>query len=333
MTAPYYLPPIGTPPSIELIPPARLSIDASYQRSIDGVSSQKLIKRIARQWDWRLCVPLLVSRRDGVLFVIDGQHRLEGARQRGDIPYLPCCVSDYGTPAEEAAIFVEANGRRRAVGRVDQYRAALLAGDADAVAVERVIAAAGLELVGSSMNGLRPGQINALGTVKSLVANYGEDMAITALTLLRSSYPNRVIHRIGAFSNVVAQLLKRHDADADQLRDLLPMMRQEEWCDLAAIDPDWARGGAYHERLLRSTLIAALQSHLQPRLSAVGGGVVMSPSPAPEPLESPSRPDAEPESFEDKLARIERGEARVVPVFKPVTAAPDMTLGGVGSNF
>lgn len=54
-------------------------IDISYQRSIDNKASRRLIASIAANFDWRLCAPLVVSRRlSGEFIVIDGQHRTMG---------------------------------------------------------------------------------------------------------------------------------------------------------------------------------------------------------------------------------------------------------------
>ena len=68
-----YAPPLGRRPMIEWIPPAELTIDDAYQRTTENQASQALIKRIAANFDWRLCTPLIVSRRaDGRFVVIDG---------------------------------------------------------------------------------------------------------------------------------------------------------------------------------------------------------------------------------------------------------------------
>ena len=65
----------GMPPSIENRNPSELNLDDSYQRSTENGASQALIRKIAMGWDWRMCLPLVVSKRDdGSLWVIDGQH-------------------------------------------------------------------------------------------------------------------------------------------------------------------------------------------------------------------------------------------------------------------
>ena len=136
----------GDPPSIEWCAVHALAVDPSYQRTIDGKDSQAAIRRIAMNWDWRLCGVLTVARRGTERFVIDGQHRLEAARLRGDITHLPCVLSNFDNVAEEADCFVAVNAHRRALTPVALHRARVAAGEADAVDLDRALAAAGLAL-------------------------------------------------------------------------------------------------------------------------------------------------------------------------------------------
>jgi hypothetical protein len=57
-------PPLGRMPVLQNLLPAELQIDASYQRSLDASNSQSLIRRMAQHWNWDLCQPLVVARRD-----------------------------------------------------------------------------------------------------------------------------------------------------------------------------------------------------------------------------------------------------------------------------
>jgi hypothetical protein len=67
---------IGTPPVLSWIDIARLNIDDTYQRSLEGESSVALIRKIAAKWDWRMCQLVQVARRaDDSLWIVDGQHR------------------------------------------------------------------------------------------------------------------------------------------------------------------------------------------------------------------------------------------------------------------
>lgn len=331
------LPPIGLPPSIELVPPARLNIDASYQRSIESASSQRKIAKMTRAWDWRLCVPLLVSRRPDGLYVIDGQHRKEAAQRRGDIPYLPCCVSEYASPADEAAIFVEANSTPQKVHRVDAWRAAVLAGDADALAIDRVVRGAELQLVATSLNGLRPGQINALDTVSALIKAFGEPVAARAFAAMADSFPGHVIPSIGTFARAVAMAIKVDKIDHQSVAAVLAGAAPYRWIERAKNKAVFSHGGGGAALALREVIRDAVQGRLPaatpviataPRPSADHAALSAPPTQGTRPP-APGAPRLR--SFEEQLAAIERGEARAVdkPVLRP--ADPDMTLGGVGS--
>jgi hypothetical protein len=93
-----YPPPVGSQPTIEWVHLQRLSIDNAYQRSTDNETSCRLIAAIAEKFDWRLCAPLVVSRRaDDTFTIIDGQHRWMAACRRDDISQLPCCVFRYAS--------------------------------------------------------------------------------------------------------------------------------------------------------------------------------------------------------------------------------------------
>jgi hypothetical protein len=67
-----FRPAIGKPPSIEWLHTTELSVDESYQRSIDNEGSRRLIASIAANFDWRLCAPLVLF---PALGRIEGHHR------------------------------------------------------------------------------------------------------------------------------------------------------------------------------------------------------------------------------------------------------------------
>ena len=130
MRAPTFAQTRGRLPSIEWVHLRELAIDDSYQRSIETKASERLIGAIARAWDWDLLEVLKVSKRpDDRLFVIDGQHRKAAAALRGDIAQLPCVVKRCTGPGEEARLFIAANRGRRQMSRLDDFRAAVGAGD------------------------------------------------------------------------------------------------------------------------------------------------------------------------------------------------------------
>jgi hypothetical protein len=140
-------PPVGTPPTLEWVAVERLAVDPSYQRSIDDAPSRTLIGAIAKNFDWRLCLPLSCARRaDGAIMVVDGQHRLEGARKRGDIPHLPCVIVSSDGVAAEAELFASLNRKRKPLKSFETWRAMLAAGDKKAVQAAALIEGSGLIL-------------------------------------------------------------------------------------------------------------------------------------------------------------------------------------------
>lgn len=142
-------PPIGSPPTLEWIAVERLAIDESYQRATDGPASRRLIQKITKGWNWNFCQPLVVSRRDdGTLYVIDGQHRLSAAMERGDIPHLPCVV--IGGVECEAAAFVALNTQRQKLSAGDVFNAMLAAGDPDAKRVAELLQETGWRMARTS---------------------------------------------------------------------------------------------------------------------------------------------------------------------------------------
>lgn len=192
---PRSFPPVrGVPPSIEWVQVQDLLVDGDYQRSIESEASQRLIAAIAAHWDWRLCMPLAVSRRGDGRYVIDGQHRLAAARLRPDIPHLPCCIATYEGPADEAAMFVAANRARRAINRLDDFHAALVAGDEDALDVDRVVRAAGLKVSRQTgSQSWRPGEVAFTSSIASVLGKHGDDLVVEALSAIAEAFAGQVL--------------------------------------------------------------------------------------------------------------------------------------------
>jgi hypothetical protein len=189
-----YAPQKGTPPVLQFCAPAQLAVDRTYQRELDAGSHQ-LIGRIAAGWDWNLFQPLVVAQRqDRSLWVVDGQHRLEAARLRGDVAHLPCVIFHPGEASDEAAVFVELNQARRPLTPYALYNGALAAGDEQALALDELMRDAGLRFAGSAdVATLKPGQVNIVGRVRKWHARHGEQATRAALLALA-----RVVRTQGA---------------------------------------------------------------------------------------------------------------------------------------
>ena len=202
-------PQLGRMPTLQFCRPAELRIDPGYQRDASNGSSQALIRRIAQNWNWDLCQPLVVARRVDLterLFVIDGQHRLEAARLRGDIEQLPCVIVNYAKPADEAASFVHLNQQRRPLSKLDVFRAAVASEDAQACAIIAAMAEAGLSVAPhNNHTAWKPGMVTNIGGIEAAWRVYGPKVVTRAMTALRLGFDGQVLRYAGTiFPGIVA---------------------------------------------------------------------------------------------------------------------------------
>lgn len=109
---------------VSVVPVEELHIDRTYQRNI---INQRTVNNIARHFNARDLDPLVVGIRDGMMYVIDGQHRLLAAKKRG-IEFLPCRMSAT-TLEEEARSFLRINGSRAKVSAYQRFKAAVICKD------------------------------------------------------------------------------------------------------------------------------------------------------------------------------------------------------------
>ena len=257
----------GAMPSIEWVQLDRLQVDDSYQRSIDTRPSAALIKRIGDEWDWRLCVPLMVSRRVDGLYVIDGQHRLHGARLRDDVPQLPCCISVYDGPADEAAMFVAANRERRAMNRLDDFHAAQAGGDADALAVAALIESVGFTV--SRRTGSAawvPGEVAFTSAISTMRRKHGDGICRAALQAMADAFPGqRLVAGSSVFTATARILVNPPPAfDRERLFRALRTFDMPGWADFLTK----AKGGDERAQRLRDMLLAAYDDLGRPEVTA-----------------------------------------------------------------
>jgi hypothetical protein len=236
-------PALGQLPVLQYCSPDQLQVDESYQRSLFVPSSQTLIRKIAVYWDWGLCQPLFVARRsDGGLYVVDGQHRLEAAKLRGDIQQLPCVISHFDSAAEEAASFVALNQQRRPLNRLQLFRAALAATDQEAANINTALSNCGM-WIGSSMDLSiqKPGAITCVAALEKCLRVHGGGVLAAALDVLSQAFKGQKYRYAGTlFPGIVAIV-----------------------ADEAALDPQFAKqDGGHGERfVLMIEMISGAEQH------------------------------------------------------------------------
>ena len=117
---------IDRPGRMMLIDKGRLCVDGGedgYQR----LQSETKVLDIVRSWSWMACGVLIVALRDGIFYIVDGQHRWAAARKLLEITNLPCLVFDTVERKEEAKAFLGANTFRRPLNAVERFKGEIIA--------------------------------------------------------------------------------------------------------------------------------------------------------------------------------------------------------------
>jgi hypothetical protein len=148
--------------SIEMIRVRDLSVDPSYQRELQTRRAEVIGDTLDPS---RLGVLVVAIRPDGTVVIIDGQHRHHALVHAGRGDDLVRCEAHRGlSREEEAALFLKLNGGRKAIGAIDEYRAALEARVPWALEVDSIASRVGLRVA----RGDHKRTVQAVGAVKSV---------------------------------------------------------------------------------------------------------------------------------------------------------------------
>lgn len=133
----------GKPGQFMLVDKRELNVDhEAYQRALN----QYKVVEYASDWNWVSAGVMIITKRDGRYYVIDGQHRVMAAMKRSDITLLPCMFFESLTITEEAQAFLDVNRGRKPVTAIDTHRAAVTAGDEASMYFENACRERGLTI-------------------------------------------------------------------------------------------------------------------------------------------------------------------------------------------
>ncbi len=181
-------------PELKWLKVTQLYIPNEYQRSVKSAGSLKNINHIASNFNWAdfgvLIVCELEKANPPQYAVIDGQHRFRAAEQRQDIKELPCAVLSGREAKEQAQTFIAINSKRIKLHSLHEHRAALVAGNPDAVSVEQILKKAKVTLASFPMNTkeLPPRCTQAIGTLYKMLGVYNEKHIVWALTIITEAF-------------------------------------------------------------------------------------------------------------------------------------------------
>lgn len=328
-----YNPKAGTFPVLQYTPPALLKIDSNYQRDINNPASRILIGRIAKDWNWDLCQPLVTVRRDGGdLYVIDGQHRLMAAKERGDVDQLPVVIVNLPSAESEAQLFVSFNRNRRPLKPLDIWKAALAAGDAETTSINGILRKHGLSVWSSSNNkNMRAGAVTNIGGLTKIYREQGAEQFEATVAVIAAAFGHEGLQYSATLFNGVAAIIAdecvathpvewRFGERAEQLATCLKARSQVRWYNGSmkaklegkAHTPLLAMRWFFRDAWARfqgmPTPAAPPIAPLAAKTIYVAPPAPKAPTPTPKP--APPPPPAR-LSFEEQLAKVESGEATV----------------------
>ncbi len=289
-------PQVGNPPSLEQVPVTRLQVDPTYQRATDSEASRRIIAGMVKKWNWTLCQPLVVARRtDGSLWVLDGQHRLAGAIERGDIPYVPCVISSSLDHADEARTFVELNTRRQKLSQGQIFHGMLAAGDPDAKQVQQLLNDTGWRVMrNSNTASYKPGDLECAPMIVRMLAARGEPATRFALTVLRAAWPDKAVRQSATLIKAVVELFDQvNDTSltAAKLIASIGSILPERWISRGAALQDHDRALSAVTAIARAMLSLASgeaqPSFTRPVTAVSPPKLITKPIPAARPFTAP----------------------------------------------
>jgi hypothetical protein len=171
----------GPAPQQMWLPIAQLVVDPRYQREITK-QGRSNVRRIAASFHWKYFSAVVVAPVPGGQYaIVDGQHRSTAAALCGH-PAVPCQVI-FADVNEQAQAFSAINGAVTRVHNLAMHKAAVAAGDKDALAIEKAAAAAGVQVLRfpvSELNQL-PGQTMAIGAIRDCLREFGREAVVLGL--------------------------------------------------------------------------------------------------------------------------------------------------------
>ena len=173
------------PPVFMTVRPDELLVDETYQRDLSEASI-RLIRRIVAEWDWRKFKAPVVAMTDEGPVVLDGQHTATAAATHPMIEEIPVLLVEAPEQTAQARAFVGMNTTRLGITAAQLHAANVAAGDANALAVDRACAAAGIRVLRlpPSRAVYSPRETIAVASIAGLVARRGEETAARVLGIL-----------------------------------------------------------------------------------------------------------------------------------------------------
>lgn len=190
-----------------------LNISHAYQRTI----KRSVVAKIKRGYDPSAYTPIIVGRRkDGTLWVIDGQQRLTASKEMGH-DKVPCSIMESRGSSHEAEVFRLINGGRQNITRNELFKAALEAGDSQSVEIVAAIERAGFTLGLASGSNSKPNVIRQAAPLEKAYEWGKVPLVDRVLAAIKAAWPDDQSATKSFVITGVAKFFKTHP-EADGAR-------------------------------------------------------------------------------------------------------------------
>ncbi|WP_139973695.1 DUF6551 family protein [Ochrobactrum sp. CGA5] len=168
-------PPTGQP-IFENVDPSSLFVDGAYQRDV-GERGVRQIRRMIEHWDWSKYQPPVCTYAENdegktILKILDGQHTAIAAASHPRIDTIPVMIVEASGLEAQAKAFIGQNTDRLQVTKLQLHQAALIAGDEDALDIQKVCDRAGVRLLLANNGKYEAGDTVAISAVSAVVKKY-----------------------------------------------------------------------------------------------------------------------------------------------------------------
>jgi hypothetical protein len=265
-------PDAGAVPMQQWLAIASLIVDPAYQREIGGAGRIN-VRRIAADFRWVRFSPVIVAPVAGGLYaIIDGQHRATAALMRG-YDKVPCQII-IADQAAQADAFRAINGSVTRMSAMAIHHAAVVAGDPEAVEIDRICRATGVRILRSVMSAehMRKGDTLAAGSLRRVYREYNSEMLRLTLRCITGT-ANNVPGAVNSLTILALSQLIAGDGELRSLGDKLLRIFDRIEIEQESLEFQQGRGAR------PGTLASAFADHLAACVVRVRHNIVAAPPP------------------------------------------------------
>ena len=197
-----------------------LDVDESYQRGI----KMSLVQSIANEWRDEACGMIIVSKRkNGRMFVVDGQHRMAAAKMIGKT-HLPARIVEDHSPKQEAELRLQTNMKRNE-SAAERFKAQLIAEVPESVAILKIVRSFKAKL---ALEGIKEDSITAISAIEKLYRYDKGSTLRSVLATLHEADGELTPRNTSTRMLWATEWFLRHHAEELDRKALLTVLRQQK---------------------------------------------------------------------------------------------------------